>query len=795
MKNRYKIYPIIVFIYLSIYSILIANDFTFETSNIKITDKGNIINATNGEANSLDGNIKIIAEKFNYNKSKSILNASSNATAILVPQNVEIKANNIKYNQNTSTFTATGDVNVKDLTKNILIKSQKIYLDNKNKIIKSDTKTIIEDNLGNSFLTEGFSFNQANGLIKINNSTLTDLEKNIYYLSNGFIDLSSNRIVGKDISINFNNKFFSNDNEPRLKGNAISNEKNISTITKGVFTTCKKNDDCPPWQMSAKKITHNKSKKTIYYENAWLKIYDKPVFYFPKFFHPDPTVKRQSGFLMPSFSDSTSLGSSLNVPYYQVMGINKDFTLRPRLYNDNKILLQTEYRQKNKNSNHLVDFSIMNDKNPNQNHFFANSSTGINLQNFDETEVKLQVQRVSNDTYLKTYKVESPIINNVNSLTSSLEIDAYREDLIINTSFQVFEKLDGPNNDRYEFVYPSYQLTKKLDPDFDTGGSLSINSSGFIKNYNTNVYETIIVNDLLFDTDHKISDAGFKSNFDFLIKNINTDATKSEKYKENTSYRLASLMQYNLSYPLIKKTKDYINKFKPMMAVKFSPNKSKNIRDNDRRLDISNIYSLNRMDSITDVEEGTSLTYGFEYIKTKDSGKDIFQANFANILRTKESKNLPHQSGLGNKTSDFIGNLEYSPNDILKINYDFSLDSNIQNINYQLIETEFKVNNIVTSFEYLNENKTNNTASYITNKTSYYIDETKNFTFEARENKKTGLTEFYNLIYQYRNDCLIAAIEYNKDYYHDRELKPEENVFFKLTIIPFGETSSTNLLK
>ena len=180
MKNRYKIYPIIVFIYLSIYSILIANDFTFETSNIKITDKGNIIDATNGEANSLDGNIKIIAEKFNYNKSKSILNASSNATAILVPQNIEIKANNIKYNQNTSTFTATGDVNVKDLTKNILIKSQKIYLDNKNKIIKSDTKTIIEDNLGNSFLTESFSFNQVSGLIKINNSTLTDFENVTY---------------------------------------------------------------------------------------------------------------------------------------------------------------------------------------------------------------------------------------------------------------------------------------------------------------------------------------------------------------------------------------------------------------------------------------------------------------------------------------------------------------------------------------------------------------------------------------------------------------------------------------
>ena len=35
------------------------------------------------------------------------------------------------------------------------------------------------------------------------------------------------------------------------------------------------------------------------YEGALLKIYNIPVFYFPKFFHPDPTVKRQSGLLIP----------------------------------------------------------------------------------------------------------------------------------------------------------------------------------------------------------------------------------------------------------------------------------------------------------------------------------------------------------------------------------------------------------------------------------------------------------------------------------------------------------------
>ena len=97
MKNKYKIYLLIVFAYLNIASNIKANEFTFETTEIKITDKGNIIEATNGEANSIDGSIQITAEKFNYNKSESILNATKNATANHIPQNIRIEADNIEY--------------------------------------------------------------------------------------------------------------------------------------------------------------------------------------------------------------------------------------------------------------------------------------------------------------------------------------------------------------------------------------------------------------------------------------------------------------------------------------------------------------------------------------------------------------------------------------------------------------------------------------------------------------------------------------------------------------------------
>ena len=67
----------------------------------------------------------------------------------------------------------------------------------------------------------------------------------------------------------------------------------------------RQNEKCPPWSIKSKKITHDKNNKTIYYDNSVLQLYDVPVFYFPKFFHPDPSVKRQSGFLILQLINSS----------------------------------------------------------------------------------------------------------------------------------------------------------------------------------------------------------------------------------------------------------------------------------------------------------------------------------------------------------------------------------------------------------------------------------------------------------------------------------------------------------
>ena len=158
-----------------------------------------------------------------------------------------------------------------------------------------------------------------------------------------------------------------------LEGASLSLNKNETIVKKGIFTSCKKNDDCPPWSLQSSEIKHDKVKKTINYKNAWLKIYDKPIIYFPKFFHPDPTVERQSGFLMPSLVNSSTIGNSLRIPYFAAISENKDLTITPRFYTKGDFMIQNEFRQVEKNYQNILDFSFKNMNGGNKSHFFSNS--------------------------------------------------------------------------------------------------------------------------------------------------------------------------------------------------------------------------------------------------------------------------------------------------------------------------------------------------------------------------------------------------------------------------------------
>jgi len=762
-----KISYIIFLSFFIIISYSNANEISFDTAEIQISDNGNIITALDGEANSVIDKIKITGKKFVYDKLLSSLSASGN----LIIENKE---------------------------QSIQIESKKIFYDLKNKIIFSKEPSIINDNFGNRYFVNKFNYDISKSVIKINDAKIIDKDKNTINLKLAFLNLTSNKLLAKDILVNLNSIFYNEENNTRIAGNSLVFENDKSIISKGVFTTCKKNDDCPPWQLSAKKITHDKIKKTIYYDNAWLKLYDRPIFYFPKFFHPDPTVKRRSGFLIPTTSDSSSTGTSVNLPYYHVLSDNKDFTVRPRVYFQNKQLIQSEYREVNKNSSNTTDFSLLNDGGQTRNHFFSKFTRNLDLDIFEESKIDFQLQQTSGDTYLKTYKLKSPLIEDNSVLTSSLSFDGFNEDTSLYIDMRSYENLALKKSDRFEFISPNYRLNKRIFKENSYNGNFNLSSNGYSKNYDTNKFEHTVINNFDYASNSKINKYGFKNNTNVFLKNSNKKTRDPSKYIDNDAYRLASLFEYKSSYPLIKEASSGSkNLLIPSSSFKFSPNTTRPMRNDESRIDINNVFNPNRINSEDTFEGGASLTLGTEFLKINKDNDEILNVKLANSIRYKEDKNLPIMSSIGKKTSDLFGQIEYNPNEIFEFNYDFSLDENLQNQNYQLIKTSMTLNNFVTSFSFLNEDfdTITNNKGYLENKTNYKISDSKDFTFETRRNKKTSLTEFYNLIYRYRNDCLIASLEYNKDFYEDRGLQPEENVFFKLTFVPFGETQTPNLFK
>ena len=499
---------------------------------------------------------------------------------------------------------------------------------------------------------------------------------------------------------------------------------------------------------------------------------------------------------MPTVMSSSSFGNSFNTPYYHVLDANKDATINPRFYNKNKLLLQTEFREVNKNSSKDFDFSFLTEEDkPFKSHFFSSIKKTINFFNFENSNILLKLEHTSNDDYLKTYKLESPLIENDTLMHSYLELNAFSDDLSLTSSLEVYEDLSKPDSDRYEFIYPNYNLLKDFNNITNVNGRFSLNSYGYAKTNNTNVGERIIVNDLIFNSNPKIFKSGLKNSYTYLLKNSNTDSSNSSSFKEGIDNKFDTIFEYKTSFPLKKENDNFNTALNPLMSFKYSPSNSKNMRDDDKRLDINNIFGFNRLGTSTSVEGGSSLTYGVEYSKSDKSDNEILGAKIANIFRPEIDKNLPKKSGLNQKNSDIVGQINLNTNKNLKVNYDFALEDNLTDTSYQLLGSEIKINNFISTFEYLNENNTNDSdISYLSNQSKISNnDNSKSLSFETRINKKTDLTEFYNLIYEYRNDCLVAALEYNKDYYSDGELKPEENIFFKLTIIPFGQTSSPSL--
>ena len=800
MKNKKYLFKTLYFLILFFqFTFVLSNELKFEATTIKTSNNGNLIQGFGGVEVNDNVNLTLTGEEFQYNKLDALLSVKDN---VLIRDKFNknlIKSKKVTFNKKLNIINIP-DKAIIEIDGGYLIEGSNFTYDRNLNLIISNNKTLITDLYKNKFYMRTFIYSIIDKILIAENVELTDIDKNIYEVKSIRFNLKTNEIIGKDLSLNFNSENIkSGQNEPRLKGNAIFYNKNSTKISKGVFTTCKKDDNCPPWVLSAEKIEHNRVKKTVNYKNALLKIYDVPVFYFPRFFHPDPTVKRQSGFLVPSFSQSNNLGNYISIPYFNAISKSSDLTFSPRFYDDGKSIYQSEYRKYSGNSKHELDFSIKsksplifdNNEKKSSTHFFSKSIFNFDLNDTYDGELSLKVQQTSDDYYLKTYMLKSPLIKSNSNLNSKINFDLYSDDLQIEFITEVYENLGLLDSDKYEYIYPSINVLKDFG-NFEYG-NLNLSSSILNKEYQTNIKESTVINDLSYKSHNQISSIGLLSSYELLIKNFNSNSNNSKKYTNKNSSSMAGIVNYEIKYPFKKNTPKYSSTLTPLISARYSPNDTKNKSQDDRIINFDNIFSINRLSQSDTVEGGQSITMGTEYnLYNNNLDKKYFSANLATAFRDVQNKNLPINSTLGDKNSDIFGGLNFSGNKFMDIDYGFALDNDLKTINFNQIESTLSFYNFVSKFDFL-EKKGIASESYIANETKLTINQNSSIGFRTRRNKEKNLTEYYNLLYEYENDCLIAGIEFKKDYYSDNSLKPEELLFFSITIMPFSKINTPGI--
>jgi LPS-assembly protein len=670
------------------------NNYEIFSQNI-IYEKNNDFIYTNKKSKALDTKrgIEMNAEIFEYNILKNIITGKNNATLENKLDDYKVSSNFISYLKNQNKIFTKGKTFANIYSKYKFSSENVVLLTDLMELI-SENKTTVTDN-SNLYKVGKFSYLINEELLKgtdmlINtNYNLPTSDK--FYFKTAVVDFKDQSFYGTDPTIKVKKDIFDDiDNDPRIIGISATSDKDRSKISKGVFTSCKQNDNCTPWSIKAREIIHDKNKREIFYNNAVLKIYDFPVLYFPKFFHPDPTVDRRSGFLKPQLNNSNVLGNSFSIPYYSVLAQNKDLTTIPFIFENNLQMVQNEYREINKNSNLYANFgfvnnykSTLNNKKNSIFNLFANYDLNLDLENYSYSNLFLSIEKVTNDTFLKVFDThfQDNILKpkDYDNLKNEIKISLTNENYSLKSGLITYENLQKINSDRYEYIFPYYDYNTKINYSF-FGGEINFSSSGSNIINNTNQLKSNINNNINYNSREFTSFDGVQSFFSINTKNLNTVGKNNSEYKSSPQIEILNELNYNLSYPLLKQNEYNINYLTPKALLKINPSDMKNYSTLDRVVNVNNIFNHNRL-GLDSFESGRSLTLGLDFKKENSENLNkFFEIKLASVFRDKEENFMPKKSTLNKKNSNLFGSINNNFSDFFNINYNFAINNNYNSI-------------------------------------------------------------------------------------------------------------------
>ena len=724
-------------------------------------------------------------------------------------------ANKLTYSQDDNIIEATGNVVAKN-QEGKQISSDKIIYNKKTQQLSTFGNSKFTDDKSGTLFAESFEYNLEKKIISAEKKVkFIDKEKNTYYFSKLNADDKFDEIIGFDINADLNKQNLKSGDkfnefiEPRFSGKSASIKNNITIVKDARFTTCKKTnetDGCAYWNLNAGELIHDKEQKKITYKNASLDLNNVPVLYLPYFAHPDPTVKRESGFLPPTLANlGGDIGSTIKIPYFYPVSQSADFTVSPVYYFKQHPLLLGEYREKFKNGDISLEGGFTQGykevtttkTDGSRHHLYGNLNLIFSDKILDQTILNAKVQQVNNPTYLRVNKINSTndgfkknlIKEDDTKLTNEINLNSFGKTENLNIKAATYRDISvTKNSDQYSYLLPELSYSKY---NLFNDNNLSLNSIFKSQNTNTNQNKSTFINNLDYSTqDFYNNNLGIGYKFLTKINNINYYSDYKTP-NQNLNSQINPVVGFDTSLPFAKINKDTEQYIIPRILTRYAPGKMTNATTNDTTLNTDNIFSMNRMNSDELIEKDLSFNLGADWIwqekKTNNKEPEKATISVGQVLKLNKDLDMPTKSSLQKSNSDIVSKINYlSPK-----NFDVTLKSTFDNQLNHVYYNDFTFKKNFTSsevnFNFYEKNSHIGNERYAkANVTSYITDSTK-LKIESDRNLKTDLTNSHKLGIENENECIRYGFYLQKNYSTDKDLKPATSVYFGVTLLPFGE--------
>ena len=624
------------------------------------------------------------------------------------------------------------------------------------------------------------------------NVSILDKDGVVYFADYAEVDKGFKNGLSKNVSILFpDNSKMAASTGKRFKGT-------ITRLKKALYSACNCDDPNkkPTWQIKASEVVHDSKRKKISYKNAYLEFLGFPVAYTPYYSHPDPSVKRQSGFLFPSYRSNSELGTVISTPYYYALSPYKDLTIEPMYISGQRPLMYAQYRQRFHNGEVNAESSFTNAdrrtrvktySNKNRGHLFIDGK----FDHSDFWRYGFNIKRTTDDTYLARYMFEGAS----DRLQSDFFIEGFDDEhYFYATGIATQVQSSTYQSNKTPLILPSinynYQGSKKTKMGFV---DFNANFLSLTRRQGSDLRKISLQPIITYPFQDNLG-----NRFKFQAKTTVSSYMLSHVQRTNKNdfkgikNRIHPEFLFGWDLPLQKKQNNSIFFLKPQAAIILAPNRGgdediPNEDSNSFEFSETHLFNSSLYPGDDKLEKSNQrIDYGLNFsVKSqeKNLNSDFF---IGQSFRFRKNHNFGSTSGLNDQLSDLIGRIGFGFGKNLNLSYRFLINKDsLFTTRRDQFTVSTKIYNTDVTINYIYLEPTTGISDE-REEFNISLNHTFNDSYSFRYSIREDLTSTGGLLGQkfaltFNNECFTTEIGLNRSYYLDREIKPNDT--FMITFI------------